>query len=157
MRKSQIVVFSLAVFIIVGASIVMWSLHRSGTPVPILSSISSQTTVQKVSKEVRNFTDDNFEKEVIEASKHGPVLVDFYADWCFPCRMLDPIMEELASEMKGKAVIGKIDTDKNLIARRFGITKIPAIFVIRDGEVKGSFFGVVPKETLIKALQEFGA
>ena len=66
-------------------------------------------------------------------------------------------MEELADELKGKAVIGKMDTDKNMIARRFGITKIPALFLIRDGEIKGSFFGVVPKETLMKALKEFGA
>lgn len=157
MKKSQIVALSLAIFIIIGASIVVWSLHRSGTPVPFLTSFGVKPPTEKVSKHVRNFTDDNFELEVIEASKKGPVLVDFYADWCFPCRMLDPIMEELATELRGRAVIGKIDTDKNLIARRFGITKIPALFVIKDGEIKGSFFGVVPKETLIKALKEFGA
>lgn len=157
MKKSQIVALSVAIFIIFGASIVVWSLHRSGTPVPLLSSLATQSATEKISKNVRSFTDDNFEMEVIEASRTAPVLVDFYADWCFPCRMLDPIMEELATELKGRAVIGKIDTDKNLIARRFGITKIPAIFVIKDGEIKGSFFGVVPKETLIKALREFGA
>lgn len=157
MKKSQIVALSVAIFIIFGASIVVWSLHRSGTPVPLLSSLATQSATEKISKNVRSFTDDNFEMEVIEASRTAPVSVDFYADWCFPCRMLDPIMEELATELKGRAVIGKIDTDKNLIARRFGITKIPAIFVIKDGEIKGSFFGVVPKETLIKALREFGA
>lgn len=157
MKKSQIVALSVAIFIIFGASIVVWSLHRSGTPVPLLSSLATQSATEKISKNVRSFTDDNFEMEVIEASRTVPVLVDFYADWCFPCRMLDPIMEDLATELKGRAVIGKIDTDKNLIARRFGITKIPAIFVIKDGEIKGSFFGVVPKETLIKALREFGA
>lgn len=157
MKKSQIVVLSLAIFIIVGASIVVWSLHRSGTKVPFLDSISPQSTAQKNAKNVKIFTDENFEIEVIDASKTSPVLVDFYADWCFPCRMLEPIMEELANELKGKAVIGKMDTDKNMIARRFGITKIPALFLIRDGEIKGSFFGVVPKETLMKALKEFGA
>jgi thioredoxin len=157
MKKSQIVALSVAIFIIFGASIVVWSLHRSGTPIPLLSSLATKSATEKISKHVKNFTDDNFEIDVIEASRSTPVLVDFYADWCFPCRMLDPIMEELATELKGRAVIGKIDTDKNLIARRFGITKIPAIFVLKDGEIKGSFFGVVPKETLIKALKEFGA
>jgi thioredoxin 1 len=71
--------------------------------------------------------------------------------------MLDPILEELAKDMRGKAIVGRINTDKNLIARRFGITKIPAIFIIRDGEVKGSFFGVVPKETMAKALLQSGS
>lgn len=157
MKKSQVVALSVAIFVIIGASIVVWSLHRSGTHVPVLSDLFGPPATQKISKHVKNFTDDNFEVEVMEASKHTPVLVDFYADWCFPCRMLDPIVEELAAELKGRAVVGKLDTDKNLIARRFGISKIPAIFVIKDGEIKGSFFGVVPKETLIKALKEFGA
>jgi thioredoxin 1 len=71
--------------------------------------------------------------------------------------MLDPILEELAKDMKGKAVVGRVNTDKNLIARRFGITKIPAIFIIRNGEVKGSFFGVVPKETMAKTLMEYAS
>lgn len=157
MRKPQIVALSVATFVIIGASIVLWSLHLGGTPIPLLSSIVSKPETQKSSKHVKHITDDTFELEVIEASKSRPVLLDFHADWCFPCRMLDPILEELAAELKGKAVIGKIDTDKNLIARRFGITKIPAIFVIKDGEVKGSFFGVVPKETLVKVMKEFGA
>ncbi len=157
MRKSQIVALSVAIFVIIGASIVLWSLHKGGTPIPILSSIVSKPEPQKTAKHVKNITDETFEQEVMEASKNKPVLVDFHADWCFPCRMLDPILEELAEELKGRAVIGRIDTDKNLIARRFGITKIPAIFVIKDGEVKGSFFGVVPKETLAKVMREFGA
>ncbi len=157
MRKSQIVALSVAIFVIMGASIVLWSLHQSGTPIPVLSSFVSKPEPQKTVKHVKNITDETFEQEVMEASKSKPVLVDFHADWCFPCRMLDPILEELAVELKGRAVIGRIDTDKNLIARRFGITKIPAIFVIKDGEVKGSFFGVVPKETLVKVMKEFGA
>lgn len=157
MKKSQIVALSVAMFIIIGASIVLWSLHQGGTRIPVLSSIVSKPEPQINAKHVKNITDDNFEQEVMEASKNQPVLVDFHADWCFPCRMLDPILEELAAELKGRAVIGRIDTDKNLIARRFGITKIPAIFVIKDGEVKGSFFGVVPKETLANVMREFGA
>jgi thioredoxin 1 len=105
---------------------------------------------------LKNFTDENFQEDVVEASKLRPILVDFYADWCFPCRMLDPVLEEVAKDLNGRAVIGKLDTDRNLIARRFGVSRIPALFVIRDGEIKDSFFGVVPKETIVKALKEYG-
>ncbi|MBI4962241.1 MAG: thiol reductase thioredoxin [Desulfomonile tiedjei] len=112
--------------------------------------------VQPQSSNLKNFTDENFQADVVEASKSQPILVDFYADWCFPCRMLDPVLEEVARDLNGRAVIGKLDTDKNLIARRFGVNKIPALFVIRDGEIKDSFFGVVSKETIVKALKDYG-
>ena len=106
---------------------------------------------------VKSFTDENFEKEVVQASMKRPVLIDFYAEWCFPCKMLEPVLKEVAAELKGQAVIGKVDTDKNLIARRFGISKIPALFVIKNGEIKNAFYGVVPKETLVKALNDIGS
>lgn len=64
-------------------------------------------------------------------------------------------IREVAKDLKGRAVIGRVNTDQNLIARRFGINKIPAIFIIRDGEIKNAFYGVIPKETMIKALEEF--
>jgi thioredoxin len=139
MKKSITIGLTICAFVLVGALIVAWSVHKKGD-------------AGKHVVKVKNFTDENFERDVVEASKSQPVLVDFYAEWCYPCKMLDPILEEVARETLGRAVIGKIDTDRNLIPRRFGIDKIPAIFIIRDGEIKESFLGVVPKETIMKAL-----
>lgn len=145
MKKGKLtVIVTLAVSALVGVAIVAWSVHQRQITDPKMESIKS-------------ITDENFEREVVEASKVMPVLVDFYADWCFPCKMLDPILKEVADDLKGKAVIGKINTDQNLIPRRFGINKIPAIFIIRDGEIKNAFYGVVTKETIVAALTERGS
>jgi thioredoxin 1 len=144
MSKTRIIVVTAVAFLLVGGLIILWSVYQqTGTVQP-----------QMVSN-IQSFTDENFEKDVVEASKKRAILVDFYAEWCFPCRMLDPILQEVAKDLNGCATIGKINTDKNLIPRRFGINKIPAIFIIRDGEIKNAFYGVVPKETILKALEEF--
>jgi len=144
MSKTRIIVVTAVAFLLVGGIIILWSVYlQTGTVQPQLVS------------NIQSFTDENFEKDVVEASKKRAILVDFYADWCFPCRMLDPILQEVAKDLNGCATIGKIDTDKNLIPRRFGVNKIPAIFIIRDGEIKNAFYGVVPKETILKALEEF--
>lgn len=144
MSKTKIIVVTAVAFLLVGGLIILWSVYQqTGTATPQLASM------------IQSFTDENFEKDVVEASKKRAILVDFYAEWCFPCRMLDPILQEVAKDLNGCATIGKINTDQNLIPRRFGINKIPAIFIIRDGEIKNAFYGVVPKETILKALQEF--
>ena len=144
MSKTRIIVVTAVAFLLVGGIIILWSVYQqTGTVQPQLVS------------NIQSFTDENFEKDVVEASKKRAIVVDFYADWCFPCRMLDPILQEVAKDLNGCATIGKIDTDKNLIPRRFGVNKIPAIFIIRDGEIKNAFYGVVPKETILKALEEF--
>jgi thioredoxin 1 len=144
MSKTRIIVVTAVAFLLVGGIIILWSVYQqTGTVQPQLVS------------NIQSFTDENFEKDVVEASKKRAILVDFYADWCFPCRMLDPILQEVAKDLNGCATIGKINTDKNLIPRRFGVNKIPAIFIIRDGEIKNAFYGVVPKETILKALEEF--
>ncbi len=155
MNKIRILVISIVVCLLVGGGILMWSAYRGGYSLAKLT--GGKGLEKNESSDIKHITDDNFEVEVVEASKNKPILIDFYADWCFPCRMLDPILEELAKDMRGKAIVGRVNTDKNLIARRFGITKIPAIFIIRDGEIKGSFFGVVPKETMAKALLQHGS
>ncbi len=155
MNKTRILIISIVVCLLVGGGILIWSARQSGYR---LTKLFSGTALEKnETSEIKHITDDNFENEVVEASKKKPILIDFYADWCFPCRMLDPILEELAKDMRGKAIIGRVNTDKNLIARRFGITKIPAIFIIKDGEIKGSFFGVVPKETMAKVLLQYAS
>jgi len=143
MKKTGTIVMTVVAFLIVGGLIVALSSYKKGAGQPQPTGLQS-------------FTDDNFQVDVVEASKSRPILVDFYADWCFPCRMLEPILEEVAKDLNGRAIIGKLDTDKNLIARRFGVSKIPALFIIRDGEIKDSFFGVVSKETIVKALKDYG-
>jgi thioredoxin 1 len=144
MKKHGLVIITTVALVLLGVIIIWWSIHQ-------------KTAQEPQNANVKVFTDDNFQAEVVEASKKWPILVDFYAEWCFPCRMLDPVLEEVATDLKGRAIIGKIDTDNNLISRRFGINKIPAIFIIRDEEIKNTFYGVVPKETILKALKENGS
>ena len=92
-------------------------------------------------------TDDNFEQEVLKSDK--PVLVDFWATWCGPCRAIAPVIEELAGEFDGKAVIGKLDVDQNPnTAAKFGIRSIPTLYIYKNGEVVDTIVGAVPKATL---------
>lgn len=94
--------------------------------------------------------DANFD-EVINSGK--PVLVDFWAEWCGPCKMIGPIVEELASDYDGKAVIGKLNVDENPgITARFGIRNIPTLLVFKGGEIVDKQIGAVPKSVLDKKL-----
>jgi thioredoxin 1 len=96
------------------------------------------------SEAVMEFTDDNFEQEVVQSDI--PVLVDFWAEWCMPCRMLAPTIEELASEYEGKVKIGKLDTDANReVSVKFGIQAIPTVILFKGGEKVKQFVGVTPK------------
>ena len=92
-------------------------------------------------------TDANFEEIVIKSGK--PALIDFWAVWCGPCRMVGPIVEEIAKEYEGKAIIGKVDVDNNpQIAQKYGIRNIPTILFIKGGEVVDKQVGASPKATL---------
>ena len=100
---------------------------------------------------VLKLTDENFETEVLNSDK--PCIVDFYADWCGPCKMMSPIIEEIAEELGDKINVGKINSDENMeLAQKYGIMSIPTIMIIKNGQVVKTFIGVTDKEEIIKEI-----
>ena len=104
-----------------------------------------------MSGNVVEFTDGNFDAEALQADQ--PVLVDFWAPWCGPCRMVGPIIEELAGAYAGKVKVGKLNTDHNpAVASKYGIRSIPTILLLKDGEVVGNLLGAMPKSEFQKMI-----
>jgi thioredoxin 1 len=98
-------------------------------------------------------TDANFQNEVLKSDL--PVLVDFWATWCGPCKMIAPIVEEIAGEYSGKLKVGKVDVDSNQqIAMQFGIRSIPTLLVFKGGKVVDQLIGALPKKALIEKISK---
>lgn len=103
--------------------------------------------------EAKTFTDVTFKEDVL--NQDGPVLVDFWAPWCGPCRVLGPTIEELANDHGNEFAVGKLNVDENPeTAAAFGISSIPSVFVFKNGEVVDRLVGVQPKEVYERALQQ---
>ncbi|QDU72533.1 thioredoxin [Mucisphaera calidilacus] len=105
------------------------------------------------SEAVLELTDANFDTEVVNSDQ--PVLVDFWAEWCQPCRMLGPTIDELATEYQGKVKVGKVDTDNNRdTAVKYGIQSIPTVMLFQNGEVVKKFVGLQPKPVFSEELDK---
>ena len=103
-----------------------------------------------------NLNRSNFEEVVLNTDK--PVLIDFWASWCGPCRMQSPIVEELSDELEGSAVVAKLNVDENPeIAAQFSVMSIPTLVFIKDGKIVGRRTGVTPKATLLSMLNSVKA
>ena len=102
---------------------------------------------------VVHFSKDTFDTEALGAA--GPVLVDFWAPWCGPCKMLGPIIEQLGDEMDGKAVIGKVDIDEEPdLAARYGVMSIPTVILFKNGEEAARMVGLQSKQALVRKIEE---
>ena len=98
------------------------------------------------------FTDTNFQETAID--KGGVTVIDFWAEWCGPCRMIGPIIEELSTEYDGKVTIGKVDVDSNpQTSMKYGIRSIPTILILKDGEVVDKHVGVTTKQVLTQKIE----
>lgn len=105
------------------------------------------------SENVLELTDANFEQEVVQSDT--PALVDFWAEWCMPCKMIAPIVEELATEYAGRLKVARMDTDSNRdIALKLGISAIPTLILFKGGQVQKKLVGVQPKSDLKEAIDQ---
>lgn len=100
---------------------------------------------------VLKISNENFEEEVLKAEK--PVIIDFYADWCGPCQMMSPIIDEIAEEKADEIKVGKVNVDENQeLAMKYGVMSIPTIVIIKKGEVENTFVGVRSKSEILGAI-----
>ena len=104
-----------------------------------------------MSDNVKEYTSDDFKSEVVESDT--PVLVDFWAEWCGPCKVIAPVVEELATDYKGKIKFGKVNVDdNNMVASEYGVRSIPTLLIFKNGSVLNQIVGAVPKEKITDIL-----
>jgi len=128
-------------------TLVAWPIY--GGQLHLLFTFFSTIEIVSMALEI---TESNFQEVVLNSDK--PVLVDFWAAWCGPCRMVGPIVDELSNDFEGRAVVGKVDVDKEgEIAMQFGIRNIPTLLVFKNGEVVDKQVGVAPKNVLAGKLE----
>ena len=100
------------------------------------------------------FTDENFETDVLKSEQ--PVLIDFYADWCGPCKMMAPVIEEIAAEFAGTVKVGKLNVDESPVtAGKYRVMSIPTFLIVKNGEVVDTIVGAVPKAQVVEKLKQF--
>ena len=100
---------------------------------------------------VLNITEENFNEEVMQSQV--PVIIDFYADWCGPCKMMSPVVDEISKELAEKAKVGKINVDENQdLAVQYGVMSIPTIIIFKEGKATKTFVGVRDKDEIMKSL-----
>ena len=113
---------------------------------------SEARTAGMANENVLEFTDDNFESDVLQSDT--PVVVDFWAEWCMPCRMIAPTIDEIAEEFQGRVRVGKMDIDANRNAAAKYVSAIPTVIVFKDGEVSKKFVGLTNKDAIAAAIEE---
>ncbi len=101
---------------------------------------------------VLKITEDNFESEVLQSQK--PVIIDFYAEWCGPCKMMSPVIDSIAEELGEAVKVGKVNSDENIeLAEKYSIMSIPTIMIFKNGNLDKTFVGVTDKSTIIEAVK----
>ena len=106
-----------------------------------------------MSENVHKFTDQNFDSDVSQSNI--PVLIDFWATWCGPCKAIAPVIDEIAGEYNGKVLVGKVDVDQNQdTAMKYGVRSIPTLLIMKDGKVVNQIVGAVPKGNITSMLDE---